>query len=53
MIFGECSSNVIILGAVGIKFVDFGGSVVLFNENLGGGKIISLKNSKMEGGMYL
>ena len=45
--WGECSSNVIILGGVEIKLVDFGGSVVPFYKNLGGGKKISLKNSKM------
>ena len=44
---GECSSNVIILGGVEIKLVDFGGSVVPFDKNLEGGKKISLKNSKM------
>ena len=33
---GECSSNVIILGGVEIKLVDFGGSVVTFDKNLGG-----------------
>ena len=31
----ECSSNVIILGGVEIKLVDFVGSVVPFHENLG------------------
>ena len=36
--WGECSSNVIILGGVEIKLVDFGGSVVPFHENFGGGK---------------
>ena len=50
--WGECSSNVIILGGVEIKLVDFGGSVVPFYKNLGGGKKISLKNSKMGGGRY-
>ena len=42
----------IILGGVEIKLVDFGGSVVPFYKNLGGGKKISLKNSKMGGGRY-
>ena len=37
----------IILGGVEIKLVDFGGSVVPFYKNLGGGKKISLKNSKI------
>ena len=40
--WGECSSNVIILGGVEIKLVDFGGSVVPFDKNLGGGKKILL-----------
>ena len=51
-LWGECSSNVIILGGVEIKLVDFGGSVVPFDKNLGGGKKNSLKNSKMGGGRY-
>ena len=34
-------------GGVEIKVVDFGGSVVPFYKNLGGGKKISLKNFKM------
>ena len=42
----------IILGGVEIKLVDFGGSVVPFDKNLGGGKKNSLKNSKMGGGRY-
>ena len=50
--WGECSSKVIFLGGVEIKLVDFGGSVVPFYKNLGGGKKISLKNSKMGGGRY-
>ena len=50
--WGECSLNVIILGGVEIKLVDFGGSVVPFYKNLGGGKKISLKNFKMGGGRY-
>ena len=33
---GECSWNVIILGGMEIKLVDFGGSVVPFDKNLGG-----------------
>ena len=33
--WGECSSNVIILGGVEIKLVDFGGSVVPFHKNWG------------------
>ena len=33
-----------------IKLVDFGGRLVPFYKNLGGGKKISLKNSKMGGG---
>ena len=48
--WGECSSNVTILGGLEIKLVDFGGSVVPFYKNLGGGKKMSLKNSKMGGG---
>ena len=48
--WGECSLNVIILGGVEIKLVDFGGSVVPFDKKLGEGKKISLKNSKMGGG---
>ena len=33
--WGECSSNVIILGGVEMKLVDFGGSVVQFYGQLG------------------
>ena len=36
--WGECSSNVIIMGGVEIKLVDFGGSVVSFDKNLGEAK---------------
>ena len=36
--WGECSSNVIILGGVEIKLVDFGGSMISFYKNLWGGK---------------
>ena len=50
--WGECRSNMIILGGVEIKLVDFGGSVVPFYKNLGGSKKISFKNSKMGGGRY-
>ena len=39
-LWGECSSNVIILGGVEIKLVDFGGSVIPFLKNLGGGILI-------------
>ena len=54
MIFwGECSSNVIILGGVEIKLVDFGGSVVPFYKNLWGGRTFDLKNSGMGRGRYL
>ena len=37
--WGECSSKVIFLVGVEIKLVDFGGSVVPFQENLGGGRV--------------
>ena len=33
--WGKCSSKLIFLGGVEIKLVDFGGSVVPFQENLG------------------
>ena len=39
----ECSSKVIFLGGVEIKLVDFGGSVVPFQENLGRHNISSKK----------
>ena len=51
--WGECSSKVIFLGGVEIKLVDFGGSVVPFQENLGGGTTFHQKSSRMGGGMYL
>ena len=39
MIFrGDCSSNVIILEGVEIKFADFGGRVVPFHKKLGEAK---------------
>ena len=51
--WGECSSKVIFLGGVEIKLVDFGGSVVLFQENLGGGTTFLQKSTRMGGGRYL
>ena len=50
--WGECNSNVIFMGGVEIKLVDFGGSVVPFHENLGGGKTFHQKSSRMGGGRY-
>ena len=47
--WGECSSNVIILGGVKIKLVDFGGSVVPFHNKLGEDKKFHLKSSRMRG----
>ena len=49
----ECSSNVIILGGVEIKLVDFGGSVVSFHENLGGGNTFHQKKFQNGGGRYI
>ena len=43
----------IFLGGVEIKLVDFGGSVVPFQENLGGGTTLYKKSSRMGGGRYL
>ena len=51
--WGECNSNVIFMGGVEIKLVDFGESVVPFYENLGGGKTFHQKSSRMGGGRYL
>ena len=51
--WGECSSNVIILGGVEIKLVDFGGSVVPFYKKMGEGKTFHPKSSRMGGGRYL
>ena len=51
--WGECNSNVIFMGGVEIKLVDFGGSVVPFQENLGGGTTFHQKSSRMGGGRYL
>ena len=50
--WGECSPKVIFLGGGEIKLVDFGGSVVPFHENLGGGKIFHQKCSRIGGGRY-
>ena len=51
--WGECSSKVIFLGGVEIKLVDFEGSVVPFQENLGGGTTFRQKSSRMGGRSYL
>ena len=43
----------IFLGGVEIKLVDFGGSVVQFQENLGGDTTFLQKSTRMGGGRYL
>ena len=50
--WGECNPKVIFLARVDIKLVHFGGSVVPFHENLGGGKTFHQKSSRMGGGRY-
>ena len=61
--WGECSSKVIFLGGVEIKLVDFGGSVVPFQENLGEAQHfikkvpewgeVGICSKKLVGGRYL
>ena len=51
IIFGECRSQVICLGGVGNKLVDFGESVVSFYENFGEARNF-VKNFQNEGGRY-
>ena len=46
-LWGECSSNVIILGGVEIKLVDFWGSVVPFHKKIGGRHNISSKKFQL------
>ena len=51
--WGECNSNVIFMGGVEIKLVDFGGVWSHFRKIWGEAQHFIKKSSRMGGGRYL